>query len=91
MTYIPPELRSSGQADTGDCCVLCACSLHCWVGVWLWEATEPQSAGVEMEQSGVPEPHRVQGQQVLALGHHRMLLDTVEELRTGGDPRGSSV
>lgn len=30
----------------------------------------------------VPEPHGVQGQQVLALGHRRTLLDTTEELRT---------
>jgi hypothetical protein len=53
--------------------------------------TPVQGKGVEREQSGVPGLHRSQEQQVLALGHHRMLLDTEEELRTGRGPGGSSV
>lgn len=59
------------------------------VGVWLWEGTELQSVGVRREQSGVPGPHRGQNQQVLALGHRRRLLYTMEELRTDGGPKGS--
>ena len=39
--------------------------------VWLWEATESQSEGVEREQSGVPGSHRSQVQQVLGLRHRR--------------------
>ena len=35
----------------------------------------------------VPGPHGSQGQQILALGHFRTLLDTAEELRTGGAPQ----
>ena len=58
------------------------------MGIWLWEATEPQSAEVEREQSGVPGPHGVQGGQVLALGHLRMSLDTAEEVRMKWGPLG---
>jgi hypothetical protein len=56
------------------------------VGIWLWEAPEPQFSGVEREQSGVPGPQRAQERQVLALGHRRMSLNTVEELRISGGP-----
>lgn len=54
MIHIPPELWGSGQADAGDCHELS-------MGFWLWEVTDPQSAGLEREQSVVPEPHRGQG------------------------------
>jgi hypothetical protein len=49
---------------------------HTQVGVWLGEATEPQSIEIKREQSRVPGSHRGQGLQVLVLGHHRMSLDT---------------
>lgn len=38
----------------------------------------------------VPEPHGVQGQQVLALGYHRTSLDTTEDLRIKWGSQGSS-
>jgi hypothetical protein len=62
----------------------------CRLSIWLWEATEPQSVGVEREQSGIPGPHGVQGQQVLALGYHRTSLDTTEDLRIKWGSQGSS-
>jgi hypothetical protein len=47
-------------------------SIHAaWVGIWLWEAAESQSAGVEREQSGASGPYGSQRQQVLSLGHAR--------------------
>ena len=39
----------------------------------------------------VPEPHGVQGQQVLAFGYHRTSLDTTEKLRIKCRSQGSSV
>ena len=57
----------------------------------MWEAMENQYAGVEREQSRVPGPHGSQGRQVLALGHHKMSLDTAEKLRMGGGPRVAVV
>jgi hypothetical protein len=51
---------------------------------------EPQSSGVEREQSKVPGPHGSQRRQVLALGHCRTSLDTTKKLRIGGGPRGAS-
>ena len=56
------------------------------MGIWLWEAMESQSVGVEREQSGVLGLHGSQGQQILALGHCWMLLDTMETLRPGAPP-----
>ena len=50
------------------------------------QAKGPQSEGMGREQSGVPGPHGGQGRKVLALGHQRTSLDTVEELRTGAPP-----
>jgi hypothetical protein len=49
-----------------------------------------QSAGVGREQSRVPGPRGGQGQQVLALGHHRTSLNTEKELRMGEDSQGGS-
>ena len=61
-------------------------SSPCRMGIWLWEAMESQSVGVEREQSGVLGLHGSQGQQILALGHCWMLLDTMETLRPGAPP-----
>jgi hypothetical protein len=63
---------------------------------WVWvsgcgKPWNPSPRGLEREQSRFPGPHRRQGQQILALGHHRTLLDTVEELRTGGGSGGGPV
>ena len=63
-------------------------SSPCRMGIWLWEAMESQSVGVEREQSGVLGLHGSQGQQILALGHCWMLLDTMEELRIKWRPQG---
>ena len=79
MTCVLPELRGSGWADTGDCRTLS--TSHLAVGSHGTPVRE--GAGVER----VPGPHGSQGQQILALGHFRTLLDTAEELRTGGVPQ----
>jgi hypothetical protein len=85
-TLVLPELRETGWADAGE--------RHALSMPPEWEpgCGRPQNpvlgrVGVEREQSGIPGPHGVQGQQVLALGHHRTSLDNSEELRTGGGPR----
>ena len=56
-------------------------SIRSRVSFWLWQATEPESAGVEVE-SEVSGPNGGQTWLVLPLGHLRTLLDTLEELRT---------
>ena len=40
-THIQPEFWCSGQSDSGG---LLHAFLSAWVGVWLWEATDPSSA-----------------------------------------------
>ena len=77
------SVELGGQTQELDC----THSPHCWVGVLRWKAMEPQSEGVGREQSRIPGPHRSQGKQVLALGHHRMPLDTLEVVRKSGGSR----
>ena len=49
-----------------------------------WDPSQQGGGGLGREQSRMPGLHGGQGQQVLALGHHRTSLDTAEELRMGG-------
>jgi hypothetical protein len=84
-----PQSRQSssalGRQTLEDCCTF---SMRSWVGVWLWEATEPSPAGGgqgavrSLWASLRPE---ITGSQPSA---SQMPLDTAEELRRKLGPQG---
>ena len=78
MTQVPPELWGFGGADSvrGGACHMFSTLLSGRLAVG--QRTSVQGGGEGAVR--VPEPHGVQGQQVLALGHRRTLLDTTEEI-----------
>jgi hypothetical protein len=80
-TCVLPELGDTGQADLGHCHVLSTLPDG---RLALRSHGTPVQVGAEGAVP-VPGPHGVQGQQVLALGHHRTSLNTEVELITCGD------
>jgi hypothetical protein len=83
ISRIPLELQGSGQEDTRHHRTL---SMKPGWASGCAKPRIPSLQGVKREQSRVRGFHRNQGQQILVLGHHRMLQYTTEELRTGGTP-----
>ena len=68
-----------------------AYSLPAWVGIWLWEATDPQSTGVEREQYRFSALHGGQRWQVLSLGHLRCCCMSPKSWEQSEGSRGSSI
>lgn len=87
--FFPVELQGSGQADSGWAAVHSPCGSGGLLAMGIYGT--PDHWGVEREQSQASGPHRGQRCQVVAIRHHRMSLDTTEELRMGEGPRGGLV